>query len=175
MKALAPIVNIVSTRMAPAKVWFYQREAREQLALKALAVALGLTLLLVGIWQPLSRYHQDAQARYVSSSRLLAWMEDNSEAIRGATTQRPRTTAASGDWVSQLSRSAASAGVSLRGFTPEGDNAVRIQLEGQPFAEVLVWLQQLDGQQGIEVANAEFSSTSASGLVNVRATLKRGP
>jgi type II secretory pathway component PulM len=50
---------------------------------------------------------------------------------------------------------------------------VRIQIEAQPFAEVLIWLQQLEQNQGISVSNAEFSATGSPGLINLRATLKR--
>jgi general secretion pathway protein M len=118
----------------------------------------------------------DAEARYISNSRLLAWIEDNSAAVRAATQSTSRPAASvGGDWISQLSRSAGSAGIALRGFNPEGDNAVRIQIESQPFVEVLAWLQQLESGQGIQVANAEFSSTTTAGQINLRATLRRQP
>src|SRR5690554_6521296 len=102
-------------------------------------------------------------------------MEDNALAIRQRQGQaRPRP-AAAGDWVAQLSRSATNGGVILRGFNPEGDNAVRIQIEGQPFDNVMIWLQYLEQEQGIVVSMAEFSATSNPGLINLRATLKRMP
>ena len=174
MKAFHSLTEQLQGRLAPARVWFEQREPREQLALRVLAMALGLTLLWLLIWQPLRHGHQDAVADYQRNSRLKAWIEDNSHAVRGAGKNAART-GAGADWIAQLSRSADGAGVALRGFSPEGEQAVRIQIEAQPFAEVLGWLQQLESQQGIRVANAEFSSTSSSGLINLRATLKRAP
>ncbi|MEE4252237.1 MAG: type II secretion system protein M [Alcanivoracaceae bacterium] len=175
MKIFDNLLAPLQARLVPAKLWFSQREPREQLALKVLAVALTLVLLVALIWQPLVSSHADAKAEYARNSRLHAWIEDNSAAIRGASQGGNRPTAPAGDWIAQLSRSAATAGVDLRGFNPEGDQSVRIQIEAQPFADVVNWLQQLESGQGIRVATAEFSSTSSSGLVNLRATLKRMP
>ncbi|PKM22065.1 MAG: type II secretion system protein M [Gammaproteobacteria bacterium HGW-Gammaproteobacteria-14] len=161
--------------IAPAQGWFQQRPPREQMALKVLSAALALTLVYVLFWQPLMNWHNSATQLYQSNAKLLSWIDDNAAAIRAAS-RRPANssgTMASGDWIAQLSRSASTAGVSLRGFTPEGEQGVRIQLEAQPFAETLAWLQTLEGQ-GVRVSSVEFSSTSATGLVNVRATLSRG-
>ncbi|MFN3713201.1 MAG: type II secretion system protein GspM [Alcanivoracaceae bacterium] len=176
MATFDSFIKPLQQRMAPLQVWYAGREPREQLALKVLGVALVLTLLALLVWQPLLNMRTDAEARYVSNSRLLAWIEDNSAAVRAASQSTPRPAAnGGGDWISQLSRSAGTAGIALRGFNPEGDNAVRIQIESQPFVEVLAWLQQLESSQGIQVANAEFSSTTAVGQVNLRATLRRQP
>jgi len=176
MKAImATLMDRLRPVMAPAQAWFQQRPPREQFALKVLSAAFALTLVYVLLWQPLLNWHNSASQRYQSNARLLSWIDDNAAAIRAAS-RRPanRSTAmSSGDWIAQLSRSASSAGVSLRGFTPEGEQGVRIQLEAQPFAETLAWLQTLEGQ-GVRVSSVEFSSTSATGLVNVRATLSRG-
>lgn len=175
MKLFDDMFAPLQARLAPARLWFSQREPREQLALRVLAVALALVLLVLLVWQPLVNGHADARAVFIKNSRLHAWIEDNSQAVRNASRSTGRAAAPTGDWVAQLSRSAAAAGVELRGFNPEGDQAVRIQIEAQPFADVLSWLQQLEAGQGIRVATAEFSPTSSSGLVNLRATLKRMP
>ncbi|MCC1498102.1 type II secretion system protein GspM [Alcanivorax sp. 1008] len=173
--ALNNLFAPLEARLAPARLWFSQREPREQLALRVLAVALALVLLVALVWQPLVASHDDARDLYAKNSRLHAWIEDNSEVVRRASQGGNRAPAPGGDWIAQLSRSAAAAGVDLRGFNPEGDQSVRIQIEAQPFADVVNWLQQLETGQGIRVATAEFSSTSSSGLVNLRATLKRMP
>ena len=173
MKAFDNITAPLRARLAPLQLWLNQREPREQLALRVLAIAFGLTLLVLLVWQPLLASHADAKAQFARNSRLHAWIEDNSAAVRGAAQHAPAPRTANGDWIAQLSRSAAAAGLELRGFSPEGDQAVRIQLEAQPFAEMVSWLQQLETEQGIRVTQAEFSSTNTSGLVNLRATLKR--
>lgn len=174
MKSFASLTEQLHTRLTPLRVWFGQREPREQLALRVLAVALALTLLWLLIWQPLQHGRQSAVDDYQRNARLKAWIEDNSNAVRGAAQSNTKVTAGA-DWIAQLSRSADGAGVVLRGFSPEGEQAVRIQIEAQPFAEVLGWLQRLESEKGIRVANAEFSSTSSPGLINLRATLKRAP
>ncbi len=174
MKNFASLTEQLHSRLAPVRVWFEQREPREQMALRVLAIALALTLLWLLIWQPLQHGHQSAVDDYQRNARLKTWIEDNSNAVRGAAQANGKVTAGA-DWIAQLSRSADNSGVALRGFSPEGEQSVRIQIEAQPFAEVLSWLQQLENEQGIGVANAEFSSTSSPGLINLRATLKRAP
>jgi general secretion pathway protein M len=174
MASLEVIIKPLQQRLAPLQAWYDSREPREQLALRVLALALTMAMLVLLVWQPLQKMRDDAEARYVSNSRLLAWIEDNSAAVRSASGSSARPSAGA-DWISQLSRSAGAAGITLRGFNPEGDNAVRIQIENQPFVDVLAWLQQLELNQGIQVANAEFSSTTAVGQVNLRATLRRLP
>ena len=174
MKRFTVLTEQLHNRLAPARAWFEQREPREQLSLRVLAIALALTLLWLLIWKPLQHGRQSAVDDYQRNARLKTWIEDNSNAVRGAT-RNNASVSAGADWIAQLSRSADSAGVALRGFSPEGEQSVRIQIEAQPFAEVLSWLQQLENEQGIRVANAEFSSTSSPGLINLRATLKRAP
>lgn len=173
MKALDGITAPLRARLAPLQAWLNQREPREQLALHVLAIALALTMLLLLVWQPLVNNHADAKAQFIRNSQLHAWIADNSAAVRGAAQRTPTARAGNADWIAQLSRSASTAGLELRGFSPEGEQAVRIQLEAQPFAELVNWLQKLEAEQDIRVTQAEFSATSASGLVNLRATLKR--
>jgi general secretion pathway protein M len=174
MKSIASLTEQLHSRLTPARVWFEQREPREQMALRILAIAVVLTLLWLLIWKPLQHGHQSAVDDYQRNARLKAWIEDNSNAVRGAV-QTKASVATGADWIAQLSRSADASGVVLRGFSPEGEQTVRVQIEAQPFAEVLSWLQQLENEQGVRVANAEFSSTSSPGLINLRATLKRAP
>lgn len=175
MKLFSDLSAQWRARLVPAQQWWQQREPRERLALSVLGVALGVTLVWMVLVQPLLAFHADARRDYLQQTRLLNWMEDNAPAIRQRQGQaRPRP-AAAGDWVAQLSRSATNGGVILRGFNPEGDNAVRIQIEGQPFDNVMIWLQYLEQEQGIVVSMAEFSATSNPGLINLRATLKRMP
>lgn len=176
MNRLSSLNSELARRLAPARDWYRQREPREQLALRLLAAALSLALLWLLLVQPLRQHYAASRNDYLQQTRLLNWIEDNAAVIRQqqGSSQRP-VAAAGGDWVAQLSRSASANGVTLRGFNPEGDSAVRIQVEAQPFDNVMIWLQSLERDQGIRVAMAEFSSTSSSGMVNLRATLKRLP
>ena len=62
MKSISSLTEQLHSRLAPARVWFEQREPREQFALRVLAIALLLTLLWLLLWQPLRHGHQDAVA-----------------------------------------------------------------------------------------------------------------
>jgi general secretion pathway protein M len=72
-----------------------------------------------------------------------------------------------------INQSASDAGLALKGFTPQGDQSVRVDLEQQPFAAVMAWFGKLQ-QSGIHPSNVVISSTSEAGLVNVSVTLEGG-
>lgn len=158
----------------PLATWFAALQPREQLLVRVLLLALLLTLAVLLIWQPITGSRDQALARYQREASLYYWIDSNAEAIRQQRGAAQAAAVSSGDWISELSRSAAGFNLALRSFNPEGDSAVRIQLESQPFAETLAWLELLALEQGIAVASVEFTPTTSPGLINLRATLKRG-
>ena len=162
----------VATAMLPARQWYQSREPREQQVLKLLAAVVALLLFWAVIWQPAWSVRAQQIQQWESQAQLLQWMQANENQIRTAQRSGNKTTAQQGDWISSLTRSAATTGITLKGFTPEGDDGVRIQLENQPFAAAFGWLQLLS-TQGVQVASAEFLPGAGAGRVNVRATLRR--
>ena len=160
--------------LKPALAWYRQREVREQRALQALALALAVALFWWLVWQPLYEGRQDARKRYVRAAQTLAWMQDNAPAVRESQQQASSTPSTNEGWTSRISSSASAHNLSLKGFTPEGDGAVRVMLEDQSFAHVMAWLQTLRSEQGVRPASIEISRGNDPGGVNVRATLARG-
>jgi len=158
--------------LAPLKQWYQSREPREQKVLQLLAVVIALLLVWGLVWQPAWNVREAQQKQWLAQARMQQWMQANSTQVKAAQRSGNRTSAVQGDWVSALTRSATAASVTLKGFNPEGDDAVRIQLENQPFAATFNWLQSLS-QQGVQVASAEFMPGTGTGRVNLRATLRR--
>ena len=76
------------------------------------------------------------------------------------------------NWVSDVSRTADDFGLTLKGFSPDGNRSVRIQLEDQPAAQTVLWLQSLQ-QKGVQLGNLEMTPGGKSGTATVRATLQQ--
>ena len=151
------------------------RAPREQLVLKLLAGLVAVLLAWALIWQPMASWRQSAMADYQREARLLAWIKANEAPLRQRLSAAGRPAVATGgDWSSTVSRTLGSAGLTMKGMTPEGADAVRIVLENQPFSTAAGWLASVHQTLGASVANVEITPGSESGLVNVRATLRRG-
>ncbi|MEY1661949.1 type II secretion system protein GspM [Isoalcanivorax beigongshangi] len=164
-----------TTALEPAQAWFAEREAREQRLLVALAITAVLFLLYGMVWAPTVQARDAARQRYLSQAQVVNWIEDNAAVVRQAGAQsNGGTPHFSGDWISLINSSATQTGLTLRGYTPDGSDAVRVQLEQQVFARVVIWFQQLEQEQGIRVSSLEISASQQPGTVNVRATLRRG-
>ena len=152
---------------------YQARTPREQLVLKLLLVVTLLAWALV--WQPMANWRQAAIADYQREARLLAWIQANESPLRRQMGASGRPAAATGgDWSSTVSRTLGGAGLTMKGMTPEGADAVRIVLENQPFSTVAGWLASVNQTLGASIANVEITPGTESGLVNVRATLRRG-
>lgn len=163
----------VLLKLQAAQGWYEAREPRERLVLKLLAAVVAALLVFSLWWMPMWGWRAQAMQAFDKQAQLLAWIEANESALsqRMSSNARPSF---SGDWTTAISRSVSDAGLSLKSMTPEGSDALRIQLEGQPFAETLGWLQGVQVQMGATVANLEITPASQPGLINFRATLRRG-
>ena len=160
-------------KLAPAVAWYQERETREQRILQLLAVLFAVAVVYWLIWQPSWEARESARQRYIANQQTLSWIESNADAVRAAKGSRSGGSAQLGsNWVSGISRSAQSYGLTLRGFTPNGNESVRVQLENQPASPMLMWLQSLE-QKGLSLATLEMSAGDKPGTANLRATLTR--
>lgn len=149
------------------RLWWDAREPRERWVLGLLALLVALFLLQLLVWQPMLQARDRARAGYLAARETHLWMQSNATAIRLARQHQ----ASGGDWVADINQSAADAGLALKGFTPQGEQGVRVTLERQPFAALMLWLEQLKQQHGVLPANVDISATQEPGLVNVQLTL----
>lgn len=161
-------------RLAPAIQYYRSRDEREQRIIQVLGVVIAMAILYWLIWLPSWHARQVARQRYLANQQTLAWIRDNAPAVRAAHGQKqPGDSGALGaDWIGGISHSAETYGLTLQGFTPNGKDAVRVQMEGQPAAPMLLWLQYLQ-KQGVTISTLEMSAGDASGTANLHAMLSR--
>ena len=74
-----------------------------------------------------------------------------------------------------IDRAAQQCGVSssLTGQTPNGENGIRVRLEGAEFDKIMVCLGTLQQVHSVDVESATIDRTGKPGLVNANLVLKR--
>jgi general secretion pathway protein M len=136
-------------------------------------VALAAVYLIVVM--PLHAFTARAAARVNQKSADLAWMQQAAPQVMAASAAGG--SAGSGEsLVVLVDRTAREAGLggSVRDQSPNGDNGLRLRLEGAPFDVLITWLVALQQQHGVSVEAANVDAASAPGLVNASLTLTHG-
>lgn len=165
-------IQQIQARLAPLQRWYESRESREQLVLKLLVLVLAVCVLYWLVWAPSVAARDQAKRQYMTHQQTWQWIQANSGAVKQASHQDSDDAQPGSNWVSNVSRSADSFGLTLKGFSPDGNRAVRIQLENQSAGQTVLWLQSLT-DKGINLTNVEMSPGDKPGTTTLRASLKR--
>jgi general secretion pathway protein M len=158
-----------------AAAWWQGREPRERRVLAIGAVLVAVMLAWALVWKPL----QDSRAALVEgNARLaadLAGMRAAAVRLQGSATPADAARARAGQSLLAL----ADAGVreiglggSLKRIEPDGERRVRLRLEAVPFDPLAGWLQRLDREHGIVVAELAANATDYVGQVDVQLVLE---
>jgi len=123
---------------------------------------------------PLQAYSSRAASRVAQKSADLAWMQQAAPQVMAAGAAGGGGSGES--LVVLVDRTAREAGLgaSVRDQSPNGDNGLRLRLEGAQFDVLIAWLVNLQQQYGVTVASANVDAATAPGLVNASLTLAHG-
>jgi len=149
--------------------------SRDQKALLALSVALGLAILYFMVWAPAHSFAKQEKANLTSGKELLSWVKANEAVARTLVSNTGKGSSKildSQSLVSTVSANALKHKIKLKRFEPSGERKVRVWLEKVPFNNVIVWLRDLNASYGIDVAQISIDRDEKGGLVTVRITLK---
>lgn len=172
MSSAAELKKLAAQRREQAVQWYESREPREQHILKILAVVAFVVLLYWLVWAPSVAARDQAKKQFMANQQTLQWIQDNREAVIAARRSDVSSAQPNGNWTGNVSRSADQFGLTLKGFSPDGNRAVRIQMENQATSQTVLWLQSLQ-QSGIQISNLEMTPGEKSGTATVRATLQK--
>ena len=155
--------------------WFFARSSREQMILLSSGAVLVILLLWGLIWHPVSQGRAELAQRVDDQEQLLSWMRDASAGVRRGRAQTIMST--DGAAVSLLtlvdeSLRTHDLGDAVRRVEPEGDNIVRLWLDGARFDDLMAWLTTLDTGYGTVAEEFSAQTTDATGIVNVTLTLR---
>lgn len=138
--------------------------------------ALAVILAWMLVWEPLATARAGREAALADARALATQLE-----VLAAELQRggARSGAVQGAGQSLLaivdqSRRASTIQRPPSRMQPEGENTVRLWLEGVPYDALVRWLNELQVRYGVRVDSADLERKGAPGLVDARLTLMRG-
>ena len=154
------------------KLWFYQLQTRERQLVMAGLIVFGVFLPYLFIWSPLVDRAELLEQQMSKQVKQLQWMKSATQEIRQL--QGNTSIKNSGSLLSQVERTANQSKLrkSIRKIQPEGDRGVRIWMDNAGFDDVLIWLERLQKQHGIEVADFSVERQPESGRANIRLLLE---
>jgi len=154
--------------------WFDELAPRERRMVYAAAALAAVGVLYAGIVLPLGHLHARQSMRLEKKAGDLAWMRQ--VAPRVAAISSTGGTAGHESLVVLVDRTGRMSGLgsSIRDQSPNGENSLRLRLEGASFDALVVWLASLQQMKGVSVTDATIDAATAPGLVNASITLTHG-
>lgn len=123
-----------------------------------------LFFLVVGIYQPLMNSYQQTQNQLKQQLQTETWAKQQIAIIKSS---GKTTVSHSGSITQQINNTASQFKIRLTRIQPQGDSLVKVGVPDVSFNTLIQWLAKLQ-QQGISVANIDFTKADASGIVQVR-------
>jgi len=155
--------------------WFEGLAERERLALMLGAVALVLVLFFVAVWQPVADRNRSLAAELEERNHDLAWMA--SAAVQIKALEGNSETAQVDDGrtlIARVTSELRADKVEAGQIRPEGENRLRLTIEGVRFTALLPPLERLRNRYGVRVREAAVEPAATAGLVDARLVLERG-
>lgn len=158
--------------MKKLQIWFSQLQTRERQLVIAGLIVFGIFLPYQLIWSPLLERAVRLQEQVNKQTQNLQWMRaamQEAQQLQGSSGRRQ-----SGSLLSQVEQTASQNKLrgSIRKIQPEGEQGVRIWMDNASFDDVLMWLERLQKQYGIEVADFSVERQAQEGRVNLRLLLE---
>lgn len=151
-------------------LWYQSLEVRERLALNVLVSFLLVTVLYLGVWQPIHEWRDATERTYVRHGALLEWMRANENAARraGGFTRSPRT---GGSLLSLVANSAPRHALTLTRYQPEGSDGVGVSLQDASFDALIAWLDELNRTRAVTVRQLTVTRLNEPGRVSATLTV----
>ncbi len=151
---------------APLTGWFATRPLREQGLLLAGSVLLVVYLAVTCVWQPLLAARTVVVGQIQQDEHALTALASLPSARPKIADPRPIARI--------LTETAPDFGLSIRRIDATEAGA-DLTLDDATFDGVILWLDMLDGQQGLTIANLQITRRPQAGLVAATMTLKAAP
>lgn len=157
------------------RIWWQQRNPREQgLLILALTAFIALSIY-IGIWEPWQDRLNSKRAQIAQLQTDLNWLQAATSKFHAQLSSGAPVTA-NQSLASIIEQSTANTTLksTLQGIEARNQD-IQIMFNAVPFDALLLWLQGLVQKHGISVKQANIESTLAAGKVNARLVLQRMP
>ena len=154
------------------KEWLAGLEQRERHLVISGAVLLGLMLVYVVVWEPLTNKVSSLRVSTIEQDSALQWMRQTAQEVkklRGSGGNRAKSTGGQ-SLLSVIDRTAKSGrlGTALKRVQPDGEKRVRVWMEAASFDDVMSWFVLLDTRYGVSIESSVFEMKQDSGRVDAR-------
>ena len=115
--------------------------------------------------------------RFSRQAEIAAYLEVTDKILAMASTTSPALPVDTGPVTplsTRVTQSAENAGLELRRLEPEGD-MLRVTMDDVAFANVILWLSDLEVSQSVIVSAIEIDRRVAPGIVSARLLMKANP
>ena len=153
--------------------WFDNLSERERNLVYAAGALVAVALVYLVLVLPFQTSGKRMAARVAQKTADLAWMQASAPQAMAAA--GAAQAGGGGDsLVVLVDRTAREAGLgsSLRDQSPDGNNGLRLRIEGAPFDTLVTWLASLQQQYGVSIESATVGASTAPGFVNATLSLK---
>lgn len=155
--------------------WLRGLAPRERILVGAGSVVVLVTILFLGIWEPLNKAHRQRETDLVAARALAQRLEVIAAEVQKTRAVNGGGVAGGGSLLTAVDQASKSGTLNrpLTRIQPEGDSEVKVWVDGVSFDALLRWISELEGRYGISIQTADIDKDATPGLVNARLSLVR--
>lgn len=152
--------------LASIKAWWQGLNLREQRLVLISAACVSVFLLYSLLWVPLNESLTNAEKSVANRQALLTWVTENTARYQNikSTTGSKKS---SGSLSSIVNRTAEQQQLTITRLQPQGDS-LQVWIDSAPFNQLLLWLENLASNEGLQVQAIDLAQGDLPGEVRVR-------
>ncbi|MEQ9395173.1 type II secretion system protein GspM [Haliea sp.] len=155
------------------QAWFARLDRREQLSVLVLAAVVGLYLLWVLLWSPVSAMRDRIAEQNAATAAALVRVD-----TLVAELQQARASSGPGGQRSNLAavvnQSTGRFGLPVNRLQPGSRGDLQVRLENARFADLIAWLHQLELGEGLLLEEVAITQAGSAGFVNATVRIGQG-
>ncbi len=161
------------SQLAELRAWYESQPPRERLALLLGGAALLAMLLYSLALRPFFSSKAKLESHVVQQQTTLATMRPLAMQLQSLRGQQPASLPPGQSLLALIDKSAGDAGLSssLKQVQASGESAVKVQMQGVGFDNLIRWLGNLHQQYGINVTDLTAQRATGPGTVDANLTL----
>ncbi|MEM1114608.1 MAG: type II secretion system protein M [Pseudomonadota bacterium] len=153
--------------------WFARYTQREQMALVAMALAVGLYILYAFIWSPLTQKRdalRESNQGVASSLQRVDGMAAEISQLRAS----GKAGSSRRNLTSLVNQSTRARGIEVSRLQPNSRGDIQVRLEEVSFDGLVAWLHDMEYREGLLLSEVAITQTSDSGLINATIRIAQG-